>query len=115
MKTPDTAIAFDRVAKHFRCFASPLDRVKEALHPTGKVYHTAAPVLRDVNFVIPRGQRGEGCAQRDLSVAHVRRSCILIGGAHVRERAGCAQRVCRTRRVHVSHRHREITAQLAVT
>ena len=56
MKTSDTAIAFDHVAKHFRCFASPLDRIKEALHPTGKVYHTQVPVLRDVNLVIPRGQ-----------------------------------------------------------
>ena len=56
MKTKDTAIAFDHVEKHFRWFASPLDRVKEALHPTGKVYHAPAPVLRDVNFNIPRGQ-----------------------------------------------------------
>src|SRR6266568_8059567 len=36
MTTPDTAIAFDHVAKHFRVFASPLHRIKEALHPTGK-------------------------------------------------------------------------------
>jgi ABC-type polysaccharide/polyol phosphate transport system ATPase subunit len=56
MKTPETVIAFDRVEKHFRCFASPLDRVKEALHPGGKVYHTPVPVLRDVTFSIPRGQ-----------------------------------------------------------
>lgn len=56
MTTSSTAIAFDQVVKHFRCFASPVDRVKEALHPTGKVYHTQVPVLRDVNFIIPRGQ-----------------------------------------------------------
>lgn len=56
MKTSETAIAFDRVDKHFRCFASPLDRVKEALHPKGKVYHTPLPVLRGVTFNIPRGQ-----------------------------------------------------------
>ncbi len=56
MNTSDTAIAFDHVEKHFRCFASPLDRIKEALHPTGKVYHTPQPVLRDVTFNIPRGQ-----------------------------------------------------------
>jgi lipopolysaccharide transport system ATP-binding protein len=54
--TPDTAIAFDHVEKHFRFFASPLDRVKEALHPTGKIYHTPLPVLRDVSFRIPPGQ-----------------------------------------------------------
>jgi len=52
----DTAIAFDRVVKNFRHFASPLQRVKEALHPLGKVYHTPLPVLRDVTFDIPRGQ-----------------------------------------------------------
>ena len=51
-----TAIAFDRVVKNFRHFASPLQRVKEALHPLGKVYHTPLPVLRDVTFDIPRGQ-----------------------------------------------------------
>jgi len=56
MKTSDTAIIFDHVEKHFRCFASPLDRVKEAWHPTGKLYHTPVPVLRGVTFHIPRGQ-----------------------------------------------------------
>jgi ABC-type polysaccharide/polyol phosphate transport system ATPase subunit len=56
MTTPDTAIAFDHVEKHFRFFASALHRVKEALHPTGKIYHTPLPVLRDVSFSIPRGQ-----------------------------------------------------------
>jgi len=56
MTTPDTAIAFDHVEKHFRFFASPLHRIKEALHPTGKIYHTPLPVLRDVSFRIPQGQ-----------------------------------------------------------
>jgi lipopolysaccharide transport system ATP-binding protein len=54
--TPDTAIAFDQVEKHFRFFTSPLHRIKEALHPTGKIYHTPLPVLRDVSFRIPQGQ-----------------------------------------------------------
>lgn len=56
MTTSPTAIAFDHVVKHFRCFASPVDRVKEALHPTGKVYHTQVPVLGGVSFTIPSGQ-----------------------------------------------------------
>jgi ABC-type polysaccharide/polyol phosphate transport system ATPase subunit len=56
MTTPDTAIAFDHVVKHFRFFASPLHRIKEALHPTGKIYHLPLPVLRDVAFRIPQGQ-----------------------------------------------------------
>lgn len=56
MKESGAAIVFDGVAKDFRYFASPLQRVKEALHPLGKVYHTPLPVLRDVSFAIPRGQ-----------------------------------------------------------
>lgn len=56
MTTSGTAIAFEQVVKSFRHFASPLDRIKEALHPTGKVYHTPLPVLRDVTFTIPRGE-----------------------------------------------------------
>ncbi len=56
MTTSDTAIAFDHVEKHFRVFSSPLHRVKEALHPTGKIYHTPLPVLRDVSFRVPQGQ-----------------------------------------------------------
>jgi lipopolysaccharide transport system ATP-binding protein len=56
MTTPGPAIAFDRVSKHFRSFASPVQRVKEALHPRGKLYHAPLPVLRDVTFRIPGGQ-----------------------------------------------------------
>ncbi|HEY0323198.1 MAG TPA: ABC transporter ATP-binding protein [Pyrinomonadaceae bacterium] len=56
MTTSGTAIAFDHVVKNFRFFASPLDRVLEALHPMGKVYHTPLPVLLDVTFTIPKGQ-----------------------------------------------------------
>ena len=43
-------------SKNFRLFASPVDRVKEALHPAGKTYHTPLPVLRDVTFTVPHGQ-----------------------------------------------------------
>ena len=56
MTISNTAITFDRVAKHFRFFASPFHRIREALHPTGKTYHTRLPVLRNVTFSIPRGQ-----------------------------------------------------------
>lgn len=56
MKGHDTVISFGRVVKNFRYFASPFQRVKEALHPLGKVYHTPLPVLRGVTFDIPRGQ-----------------------------------------------------------
>lgn len=56
MTTSGTAVAFTEVVKNFRYFASPLHRIKEALHPRGKVYHTPLPVLRDVTFSIPAGQ-----------------------------------------------------------
>ncbi|HVG19922.1 MAG TPA: ABC transporter ATP-binding protein [Blastocatellia bacterium] len=56
MTTAGTAIAFAQVVKDFRYFASPLDRLREALHPMGKVYHTPLPVLRDITFSIPPGQ-----------------------------------------------------------
>ncbi|HEX8174959.1 MAG TPA: ABC transporter ATP-binding protein [Pyrinomonadaceae bacterium] len=56
MTTSGTAIAFEQVVKNFRHFASPLDRVKEALHPGGKVYHTPLPVLRNLTFTIPKGE-----------------------------------------------------------
>jgi ABC-type polysaccharide/polyol phosphate transport system ATPase subunit len=56
MITSETAIAFDHVSKHFRTFASPVQRIKEALHPRGKLYHATLPVLRDLTFRIPGGQ-----------------------------------------------------------
>jgi lipopolysaccharide transport system ATP-binding protein len=56
MTSSSSAITFDHVSKHFRLFASSVLRVKEALKPTGKIYHTPLPVLRDVSFSIPRGQ-----------------------------------------------------------
>lgn len=56
MTARGTAIVFDRVVKDFRFFASPFQRVREALHPFGKVYHTPLPILRGVTFDIPRGQ-----------------------------------------------------------
>jgi lipopolysaccharide transport system ATP-binding protein len=54
--TAEPAIAFEAVSKHFRSFASPIQRVKEALHPRGKQYHAPLAVLRDVTFRIPGGQ-----------------------------------------------------------
>jgi len=50
------AIRVDRVGKEFRFFASAFDRVKEALHPAGRRYHTPIAVLRDVSFTVPHGQ-----------------------------------------------------------
>ncbi|MBV9880023.1 MAG: ABC transporter ATP-binding protein [Gemmatirosa sp.] len=52
----DVAIRFDGVGKSFPTYASPLDRLKEALHPLGRRYHTPLSVLRDVGFTIRRGE-----------------------------------------------------------
>jgi lipopolysaccharide transport system ATP-binding protein len=56
MTATTPAIAFERVSKHFRYFASPLQRIREALLPWGRDRHTPLPVLRDVTFTIPRGE-----------------------------------------------------------
>jgi homopolymeric O-antigen transport system ATP-binding protein len=50
------ALRFDRVEKSFRCFASPLDRLREAFSPFGGSHHTLVRVLHDLTFAIPRGQ-----------------------------------------------------------
>ncbi|HVT03754.1 MAG TPA: ABC transporter ATP-binding protein [Thermoanaerobaculia bacterium] len=52
----DFALRFDSVVKSFHLFSSPLQRLREAFHPTGKTFHHPVPVLRDVTFTIPRGQ-----------------------------------------------------------
>jgi ABC-type polysaccharide/polyol phosphate transport system ATPase subunit len=52
----DVALQFDHVAKSFRHFASPLQRLREAFSPFGKPHHVPVPVLTDINFSVPRGQ-----------------------------------------------------------
>jgi len=52
----DVALQFDRVTKSFRHFASPLQRLREALSPLGTPHHVPVPVLTDINFSVPRGQ-----------------------------------------------------------
>jgi hypothetical protein len=44
MKPSDVAIAFEHVEKHFRCFASSLDCINEALRPIGKLALVATDV-----------------------------------------------------------------------
>ncbi len=56
MRSELPAIVFDHISRHFRQFAAPFDRVREALHPAGKAFHTRLPVLSDVSFAIPRGE-----------------------------------------------------------
>ncbi len=62
-----TAIAVHNVSKKFRLFASPKERLLEALHPFRKPYHREFWALRDVSFDVDReeivgilGRNGSG-------------------------------------------------------
>lgn len=50
------AIRAEGVSKKYRLFRTPHDRLKEALHPFRKTYHTDFWALRDVSFEVPKGQ-----------------------------------------------------------
>jgi lipopolysaccharide transport system ATP-binding protein len=52
----EVAVRAEGLAKKFRLFDSPRDRLKEALHPFGKAYHQDFWALKDVGFEIPKGQ-----------------------------------------------------------
>jgi lipopolysaccharide transport system ATP-binding protein len=51
-----TAISVRSVSKKFRLFASPKERLLEALHPFRKQYHREFWALRDVSFEVGRGE-----------------------------------------------------------
>ena len=51
-----TAISVRNVSKKFRLFASPKERLMEALHPFRKKYHHEFWALRDVSFEVGRGE-----------------------------------------------------------
>ena len=51
-----TAIAVHNVSKKFRLFASPKERLLEALHPFRKQYHREFWALRDVSFDVGCGE-----------------------------------------------------------
>lgn len=50
------AVRVDNVSKKFKLFASPANRLKEALHPFRKKYHNDFWALKDVSFSVPPGQ-----------------------------------------------------------
>jgi lipopolysaccharide transport system ATP-binding protein len=54
--TEEIAISAQNVAKKYRLFASPQERLKEALHPFRKRYHKEFWALKGVSFDVPRGQ-----------------------------------------------------------
>lgn len=44
------------VAKSYRLYESPLDRLKEALHPFRRTYHRDFYALSDISLSVPRGE-----------------------------------------------------------
>lgn len=53
---PPPVIAVRNVSKKFRLFASPRERLLEALHPFRKQYHHEFWALRDISFEVERGE-----------------------------------------------------------
>jgi len=52
----DIAISVTHVSKKFRLFASPRERLVEALHPLRKQYHREFWALREVSFDVMKGE-----------------------------------------------------------
>ncbi|GHA06333.1 ABC transporter ATP-binding protein [Oceanisphaera arctica] len=52
----NTAIRAQHLGKLFRLYPSPRDRLKEALNPFGKRYHTEFHALSDVSFEVKKGE-----------------------------------------------------------
>lgn len=56
MSTNDVVVEAKGLAKQYRLFAKPIDRLKEALHPFGRSYHTDFYALEGVGMEIRRGE-----------------------------------------------------------
>ncbi len=52
----DVSIACSRLSKKYRLFNSALDRLKEALHPSGKHYHREFWAVRGIDLAVRRGE-----------------------------------------------------------
>lgn len=52
----EVSISVNNLSKRYKIYNDPKDRLKEALHPTGKKYHREFYALNDVNFEIEKGQ-----------------------------------------------------------
>jgi ABC-type polysaccharide/polyol phosphate transport system ATPase subunit len=53
---PPVIIRADRLGKTYRLYDSPVDRLKEAVHPLRRKYHRDFHALRDVSFEVGRGE-----------------------------------------------------------
>ena len=54
--TKGVAISVNNVSKKFKLFASPSERLAEALHPFRKAFHHEFWALRSVSFTVDRGE-----------------------------------------------------------
>jgi ABC-type polysaccharide/polyol phosphate transport system ATPase subunit len=52
----DIAVSIQNVAKKYRLFSTPRERLKESLHPFRKRYHKEFWALKDISFDIAKGQ-----------------------------------------------------------
>jgi len=52
----DVVIKLENVVKQYKLYNSPKSRLKEALHPLGKKYHTDFYALRNISLEIKRGE-----------------------------------------------------------
>ena len=51
-----SVISLVNVAKYYRLYAEPRDRLKEALHPLGKLFHNRHYALKNVSLDVQRGE-----------------------------------------------------------
>jgi len=56
IKNEEIAIKVENLSKIYRLYDTPLDRLKESLHPFKKKYHREFYALRDVNFEVKKGE-----------------------------------------------------------
>ena len=52
---PESAISIKGVSKKYELYETPFDRLREALHPTGRKYHKPFFALSDINLEVKRG------------------------------------------------------------
>lgn len=52
----DLAINVTNVSKHYKLYARPFDRLKEALHPFKKKFHNDFCALEDISFKVKKGE-----------------------------------------------------------
>jgi ABC-type polysaccharide/polyol phosphate transport system ATPase subunit len=53
---PDQAILCQEISKDYKLYSSPTARLKEALHPLRKTFHSTFSALTDISFEVKRGE-----------------------------------------------------------